>query len=104
MTATADRPTYTHGIVVALYHTKAVACYRGGVVTLYHGKVVTWYRDSVATWPPSGGSQGQGPARAWEAGKLLWRAGDFWASWQAGEFSGRAGELWRRKNFFLKNT
>ena len=53
-TAHTNRPTYAHGIVVALYYTKAVACYRGSVVTLYRGKVVTWWRGDVAERPALG--------------------------------------------------
>lgn len=47
MQTTTHRPIHAHGIVVALYHAKAVACYRGSVVALYRGKVVTWWRVSV---------------------------------------------------------
>ena len=42
-----DRPTYAHGIVVALYHANVVTCYRGNVVALYHGKVVVWWRGKA---------------------------------------------------------
>ena len=69
MQTTTHRPTYAHGIVVALYHTKAVACYRGGVVTLYRGKVVTWWRGAVVQCyhGKAAGARARGPARAWEA-------------------------------------
>ena len=65
---TTNRPTPAHGIVVALYHTKAVACYRGSVVALYRGKVVTWWRGDVAKRRARGRPEGQGShVRAREA-------------------------------------
>ena len=73
-TAHTNRPTHARGIVVALYHTKAVACYRGIVVALYRGKVVTWWRVSVVKCyhgKVASAGQGQGShVRAREAGKL----------------------------------